>query len=73
MNIVSARVSTNIQDLQPQSELLCQAGCARVFEEKISGAKKERPELMRMMDHFCEKDVLIVTRLDRLRFKMFLS
>lgn len=66
MNIGYARVSTNSQDLQLQRELLCQAGCARIFEEKISGAKKERPELLRMMDHLREGDVLMVSRLDRL-------
>ncbi|MCH7420367.1 recombinase family protein [Pseudomonas mosselii] len=46
--------------------MLTQAGCARIFEEKISGAKVERPELLRLLDHLREGDVVIVSRLDRL-------
>lgn len=42
------------------------AGCRRSFEEKVSGAKRDRPELARMLDHLREDDVVVVTRLDRL-------
>ncbi|MCI1035907.1 recombinase family protein [Pseudomonas putida] len=66
MNIGYARVSTTGQDLQVQRELLSQEGCARIFEEKVSGAKNDRPELLRMLDHLREGDVIMVTRLDRL-------
>lgn len=66
MNIGYARVSTSGQDLELQRQLLSQAGCARIFEEKISGAKMERPELMRLLDHLREGDVVVVSRLDRL-------
>lgn len=66
MNIGYARVSTNGQDLQIQRELLIQEGCSRIFEEKISGAKTDRPELLRLLDHLREGDVVVVTRLDRL-------
>jgi len=59
-------VSTNGQDLQLQRELLSQEGCSRIFEEKISGAKTDRPELLRLLDHLREGDVVVVTRLDRL-------
>ena len=46
--------------------LLREAGCARIFEEKISGAKRNRPELERLLDHLRAGDVVTVTRLDRL-------
>ena len=36
------------------------------YEEKISGAKRERPELIRVLEHLREGDVLVATRLDRL-------
>ncbi len=61
-----ARVSTDGQDLERQRTYLKELGCTRIFEEKISGAKRDRPELSRMLDHLREDDVVVVTRLDRL-------
>jgi DNA invertase Pin-like site-specific DNA recombinase len=61
-----ARVSTQGQDLAQQRATLRQGGCARIFEEKVSGAKRDRPELIHMLDHLREGDVVTVTRLDRL-------
>ncbi|MFL1559460.1 recombinase family protein [Pseudomonas sp. O11] len=61
-----ARVSTQGQDLEQQRLALGQNGCQRIFEEKVSGAKRERPELGRLLDHLRPGDVLTVTRLDRL-------
>ncbi|HBP4890778.1 TPA: recombinase family protein [Pseudomonas aeruginosa] len=61
-----ARVSTGEQDLSLQRNELSDAGCTRIFAEKISGARKERPELERLLDHLRAEDVVIVTRLDRL-------
>ncbi|WP_173266812.1 MULTISPECIES: recombinase family protein [Pseudomonadaceae] len=61
-----ARVSTQGQDLEQQRLALVQNGCQRIFEEKISGAKRDRPELGRLLDHLRPGDVLTVTRLDRL-------
>ena len=61
-----ARVSTQGQDLEQQRIALGQNGCQRIFEEKVSGAKRERPELSRLLDHLRPGDVLTVTRLDRL-------
>lgn len=66
MLIGYARVSTDDQDLRLQRAALKGAGCQRVFEEKASGAKRDRAELARMLDQIREDDVLIVTRLDRL-------
>jgi DNA invertase Pin-like site-specific DNA recombinase len=61
-----ARVSTQGQDLTQQRAALREAGCTRIFEEKISGAKRDWPELGRLLDHLRVGDVVTVTRLDRL-------
>ena len=61
-----ARVSTQGQDLAQQRTALRGAGCTRIFEEKVSGAKRDRPELARLLDHLRAGDVVTVTRLDRL-------
>ena len=66
MLIGYARVSTDDQDLRLQRAALTEAGCRRVFEEKVSGATRERPELARLLDQLRPKDVVVVTRLDRL-------
>src|SRR4029434_660728 len=61
-----ARVSTNGQDLSVQDAELRAAGCAKVFKEKASGAKTDRPELAKAIGRLESGDVLVVTRLDRL-------
>jgi DNA invertase Pin-like site-specific DNA recombinase len=61
-----ARVSTNGQDLSAQDAELMAAGCAKVFKEKLSGAKTDRPELAKAISKLEPGDVLVVTRLDRL-------
>ncbi len=66
MMIGYARVSTQGQDLDQQRTALNAAGCVRIFEEKVSGAKRDRPELVRMLDHLRAGDVMTITRLDRL-------
>lgn len=66
MLIGYARVSTEDQDLSLQRAALKSAGCRRLYEEKISGGKRDRPELARMLDVLRDEDVVIVTRLDRL-------
>jgi DNA invertase Pin-like site-specific DNA recombinase len=61
-----ARVSTDGQSLASQDVELHAAGCAKVYAEKISGARSDRPELARALKRLNPGDVLIVTRLDRL-------
>src|SRR5262245_45234395 len=61
-----ARVSTNGQDLGSQEAELLAAGCAKVFKEKVSGAKTDRAELTKAIRRLGPGDVLVVTRLDRL-------
>ena len=61
-----ARVSTAGQTLVSQDAQLHAAGCAKVYAEKISGAKTDRPELAKLIRRLEAGDVLMVTRLDRL-------
>src|SRR5262249_29857410 len=61
-----ARVSTNGQDLAAQEAELMAAGAAKVFKEKVSGAKTDRVELAKVMRRLEPGDVLVVTRLGRL-------
>src|SRR5437667_4840404 len=61
-----ARVSTNGQDLAAQEAELMAAGAAKVFTEKVSGAKTDRAELAKVIRRLELGDVLVVTRLDRL-------
>ena len=66
MIIGYARVSTVEQSLDRQIDQLTDAGCKRIYQEKASGASKERPELDRMIDALREGDVVVVTELSRL-------
>jgi DNA invertase Pin-like site-specific DNA recombinase len=61
-----ARVSTNGQDLGSQEAELLASGAAKVFKEKVSGAKTDRTELAKVIRRLELGDVLVVTRLDRL-------
>ena len=61
-----ACVSTDDQSLAPQRAALHAAGCRRLYEEKASGARCDRPELARLLDQLRDDDVVVITRLDRL-------
>src|SRR5882672_7664574 len=61
-----ARVSTDGQSLAAQIAELKSAKCAKIFKEKISGARSDRKQLARLMAGIGKGDVLVVTRLDRL-------
>jgi DNA invertase Pin-like site-specific DNA recombinase len=61
-----ARVSTNGQDLAGQVAELEAARCSKIYREKISGTKTDRPELAKLLRVLGPGDVLIVSRLDRL-------
>jgi DNA invertase Pin-like site-specific DNA recombinase len=61
-----ARVSTGSQSLAAQDAMLRQAGCAKIFAEKASGAKTDRKALAKAIAALGKDDVLIVSRLDRL-------
>jgi len=61
-----ARVSTDGQTLAAQDAALAAAGCAKVYGEKISGARSDRPQLAKLLKAIGEGDTVIVTRLDRM-------
>jgi DNA invertase Pin-like site-specific DNA recombinase len=61
-----ARVSADGQTLAAQDAQLHAAGCAKVYGEKVSGAKTDRAELAKLLMRLEAGDVLLVTRLDRL-------
>ena len=66
MIIGYARVSTEDQHLEAQIEALEAVGAERIWSEKISGAKTNRPELQALLDHLRPGDVVTVTKYDRL-------
>ncbi len=60
MLIGYARVSTQDQNLDLQREALTKAGCQKVFEDRISGSRAERPGLTETMEMLREGDTLVV-------------
>lgn len=66
MIIGYGRVSTEDQRLDAQIEALKNGGAERIFADKISGSKRKRPELDKMLDQLRRGDVVLVTKYDRL-------
>ena len=66
MLIGYARVSTLDQNPQFQIEELRRAGCEKIFTEKKSGAKADRPMLQAALDYARPGDTLVVWKLSRL-------
>ncbi|ENH96741.1 site-specific recombinase, resolvase family protein [Gracilibacillus halophilus YIM-C55.5] len=60
-----ARVSTVHQDLESQIQLLQQEGCEKIYKDKFTGTKKDRPAFQELLQVLNEGDTLIVTKLDR--------
>lgn len=61
-----ARVSTAGQKLDSQIDALYDFGCAKVFSDKTSGVKEERPGWNQLMDYLRKGDLLVVTELSRM-------
>lgn len=61
-----ARVSTQDQDPELQVDALRKAGCEKIFTEKASGAKRDRPELIAALEYARDGDTIVVWKLDRL-------
>lgn len=66
MIIGYARVSTNHQETATQVAALKAVGCERIYRERASGGRWDRPELHRLLDQLRKGDVLVVWKLDRL-------
>jgi DNA invertase Pin-like site-specific DNA recombinase len=66
MKIGYARVSTQDQKLELQTDELKKFGCDMIFKEKVSGKKKIRPELNKMIEQLRQGDIVVVWKLDTL-------
>lgn len=66
MIIGYGRVSTADQNLNRQIDALKNAGAVKLFTEKMTGKKKDRPELMKLIDQLREGDVVLISELTRL-------
>jgi len=61
-----ARVSTTDQSLDVQIEQLKAIKVDKIFSEKASGIKEDRPVLNEMMNYVRQGDTLVVCKLDRI-------
>jgi DNA invertase Pin-like site-specific DNA recombinase len=68
MLIGYARVSKDEQSLEKQIDILTQHGVDKrnIYQEKITGTIKERPELTRMLEELEKGDIVIVQDITRL-------
>jgi len=66
MQVGYARVSTEDQNLALQTDALKQAGCEKIYQEKISSTQAQRPALTMLLSHLRAEDTLVVWKLDRL-------
>ena len=66
-----ARVSTYGQTLGAQLQQLRKAGCAKIYREKVTGARADRRELLKLLGSIGPGDVVTVTRIDRLARSTF--
>ena len=66
MIIGYARVSTKEQNLARQLEALKNAGCEKIYMDKLSGKDFERPDYQKMISDLTSDDVLIILSIDRL-------
>jgi len=66
MKLGYARVSKQDQENLAQMSSLEQSGCERIFHEKASGGRWDRPEFHRLLEHLRPGDVVVVYKLDRL-------
>ena len=61
-----ARVSTEAQNLDRQLDALQRYGVDHIYNEKMTGTKKDRPELTKMLDRMTEGDTVVIESLSRL-------
>ncbi|MDR7076196.1 DNA invertase Pin-like site-specific DNA recombinase [Neobacillus niacini] len=60
-----ARVSTVQQDLESQLQALKNEGCEKIYSEKFTGTKSDRPQFNELLSVLKEGDCLVITKLDR--------
>ena len=61
-----ARVSTEQQNLDRQLDALKKYGCDLIYDEKMTGTKRDRPELTKLLDRVTEGDTVVIESLSRL-------
>ena len=61
-----ARVSTEEQVLDRQIDMLSEYGVNQIYSEKMTGTKRNRPELEKMLDRLSEGDTVVIESLSRL-------
>jgi len=61
-----ARVSTVHQDLEGQLQALKKEGCEEIFQDKLTGTQKDRPQLQQLLHKVKENDTLVITKIDRI-------
>ena len=66
MKIGYARVSTLDQNQELQTDALEKAGCEKIYKDKLSGSRHDRPGLKEALEYARQGDCLVVWRLDRL-------
>jgi len=66
MIIGYARVSTQDQNPELQADALRREGAEQIFQEKVTGGLRERPELSHCLRTLRKGDILVVWKLDRL-------
>jgi len=61
-----ARVSTEQQNLDRQLDALRKYGCDMIYNEKMTGTKRDRPKLAKLLDRITEGDTIVIESLSRL-------
>jgi DNA invertase Pin-like site-specific DNA recombinase len=61
-----ARVSTEAQNLDRQLDALRKYGVDHIYNEKMTGTKRDRPELAKLLDRMTEGDTVVIESLSRL-------
>lgn len=61
-----ARVSTEQQNLERQLDMLEKYGVDHIYNEKMTGTKRNRPELEKLLERLTEGDTVVVESLSRL-------
>jgi len=66
MIIGYARVSTLDQNLAAQIDALKAAGAEKIFQEKVTGKSRQRPQLAKLLEQLRADDVVMIAKYDRL-------